>query len=116
MNGMRWAKTSLRNSFFGWKANEPVAESADDLEAIRKVMLQALEQTTDGANSVIERKLLFAHDIDQLWYARPELMTAIAASRGEALANACMADITLQFEIRAPERFKRKTSATRRKG
>jgi hypothetical protein len=112
---MRWAKTSLRNSFFGWMANAPVVESNDDLEAIRKTMLQALEQTTDGANSAIERKLLFAYDIDQLWYARPELMTAIAASRGEALANISLADITRQFEARAPERFKPKTRATRRK-
>ncbi len=103
---MRWAKTSLRNSFFGWKANEPVAESNDDLEAIRKLMLQALEQNQDGPNSAIERKLLFAHDIDQLWYLRPELMTTIAASRGEAIANHCLTDITRQFEQRAPDRFK----------
>ena len=113
---MRWAKTSLRNSFFGWKANEPAVESFDDLEAIRKAMLQALEQTTDGVNSAIERKLLFAQDIDQLWYARPELMTAIAASKGESLANTCLADITRLFEARAPGRFNRKSNATRRKG
>lgn len=106
---MRWAKTSLRNSFFGWKANEPVAESTDDLEAIRNVMLQALEQNQDGLNSTVERKLLFALDIDQLWHVRPDLMTAIAASRGEAIANRCLADITRQFEERAPDRFKRKS-------
>jgi len=105
---MRWAKTSLRNSFFGWLANEPVAESNDDLEAIRKVMLQALEQNQDGLNSTVERKLLFAQDIDQLWHVRPELMTAIAASRGEAIAIRCMADITRQFEARVPDRFRRK--------
>lgn len=105
---MRWAKTSLRNSFFGWKAHEPVVGSNDDLEAIRKVMLQALEQNQDGLNSTIERKLLFAKDIDQLWHVRPELMTAIAASRGESIANRCLADITHQFEERAPDRFKRK--------
>ncbi len=105
---MRWAKTSLRNSFFGWKAHEPVAESNDDLEAIRKLMLQALEQNQDGLNSTFERKLLFAQDIDHLWHMRPELMTAIAASRGEAIALRCLANITQQFEARAPDRFKRK--------
>lgn len=105
---MRWAKTSLRNSFFGWLANESVAESDDDLEAIRNVMLQALEQNQDGLNSTIERKLLFARDIEQLWHARPELMTAIAASRGEAVANRSLSDITRQFEQRAPDRFKSK--------
>ncbi len=105
---MRWAKTSLRNSFFGWMANESVAETNGDLEAIRQVMLHALAQNQDGLNSTVERKLLFAHDIDQLWYVRPELMTAIAESRGEAEANRCLADITRRFEDHAPGRFKRK--------
>ena len=112
---MRWAKTSLRNSFFGWLANEPVAESNGDLEAIRHVMLQALAQNQDGLNSTVERKLLFAQDIDQLWYVRPELMTAIAASRGEAVASSCLNDITRQFEERAPARFKRKGSPVTRR-
>lgn len=105
---MRWAKTSLRNSFFGWMANEPVAGSNDDLETLRKAMLDALEQSIDGVSSAIERKVLFAHDIDHLWYCRPELMTAIAASRGEAVATDRLAEITRLFETRMPERFKRK--------
>lgn len=113
---MRWAKTSLRNSFFGWLANEPVAESNDDLETIRKAMLQTLEQDSDGVNSAIERKLLFAHDIDQLWYARPDLMNALAASKGEAAASTSLAEITLLFETRVPDRFKRKARSAPRRG
>ena len=113
---MRWAKTSLRNSFFGWLANEPVAESNDDLEAIRKVMLQSLEQDSDGANAAIERKLLFAHDIDKLWYARPELMNALSASKGEAAARASLDHITRLFETRMPDRFRPKRGASPRRG
>ena len=113
---MRWAKTSLRNSFFGWKANEPVAESNDDLEALRTAMLRVLDQSIDGVNSAIERKLLFALDIDQLWYARPELMTAIAASKGEAVASTCLAEVTRLFETRVPDRFKSKGHLAKRRG
>ena len=108
---MRWAKTSLRNSFFGWKADKPVAESNDDLEAIRNAMLQALMQAHGAHHAGIERRVLFARDIDELWYARPDLMTALAASRGESLARQTLTEITLLFETRLPERFKRKTRA-----
>lgn len=95
---MRWAKTSLRNSFFGWKANRPVAEPSDHLEMLRKAMLQVLEQGRDANNAALERKLLFASNIEELWYARPELMNAIAASQGESVARARLAQITQLFE------------------
>lgn len=95
---MRWAKTSLRNSFFGWIAHQDATGPSDRVEAIRKAMLQLLEQSPDGHNSTIERRVLFAHSLDDLWYARPELMTAVAAARGEAIARDCLADITRMFE------------------
>jgi hypothetical protein len=108
---MRWAKTSLRNSFFGWLANEAVPESGLDLEVVRKAMLQTLEQGAGETHAAIERKLLFAHDIDQLWYARPDLMNALAAIKGEAAARACMDDITGLFQSSNPDRFGRKRGA-----
>lgn len=113
---MRWAKTSLRNSFFGWMANEPVTGSNEDLEIVRKAMLQVLEQNGGDTHATVERKLLFAQDIEQLWYARPELMNALAATRGEAAARACMDDITRVFESRNPGRFGRKRGAGPRRG
>lgn len=96
--GMRWAKTSLRNSFFGWMAQQPAAEPSTRLEEIRKAMLHAIEQCADGTHSTVERKVLFAHDLDALWYLRTDLMSAIAASRGESTAHDCLADITGMFD------------------
>ena len=95
---MRWAKTSLRNSFFGWLAHQPAAEPSIRLEEVRKAMLEAIEQCADGSNSAIERKVLFAHDLDALWYLRTDLMSAIAECRGESAASACLADITRMFD------------------
>lgn len=109
---MRWAKTSLRNSFFGWKADKPVAESTDDLETIRNAMLQALMQAHGAHHGGIERRVLFARDLDELWYARPDLMTALAASRGESVARDQLAGITALFEARMPERFRRASRPT----
>ncbi len=95
---MRWAKTSLRNSFFGWMANQGAEEPSARMEAIRKAMLEVLEQHPDGKNSAIERKVVFAHNLDDLWYLRPDLMTALAEARGESAARTCLADITRMFD------------------
>lgn len=98
---MRWAKTTLRNSFFGWVAHQPAAEPSARVEDIRKSMLALLEQSPDGSNSAIERRVLFAQDLDGLWYLRPDLMTAIAAARGESVARSCLAEITRMFDAGA---------------
>ena len=95
---MRWAKTSLRNSFFGWKANRPAADPSAQMEELRRAMLEMLDQGPDAGNATLERKLLFARDIEELWYTRPELMNAIAAHRGEVAARACLEKITRMFE------------------
>ena len=65
---MRWAKTTLRNSFFGWMGHPAPAVPAERLDAVRKAMLDALGN--DAGNKVhtaLERKLLFAKDIGELW-------------------------------------------------
>lgn len=104
---MRWAKTSLRNSFFGWLAHETAGAPSERLEDIRKAMLALLEQDFDGKNSAIERKVLFAFDVDALWYLRPDLMTAIAETRGESVARACLADVTRLFDAGAGGKLQR---------
>jgi hypothetical protein len=94
---MRWAKTSLRNSFFGWSAHQAATAPAERIEAVRKAMLLALEQSSDATHVALERKLLFAKDIGELWYARPELMNTVSASIGEARARESLAAITALF-------------------
>lgn len=95
---MRWAKTSLRNSFLGWKANKPVVDPSERMEELRKAMLQVLEDGMASNNATLERKILFARNIEELWYLRPELMNAIAAGLGESVAKARLAQITGMFE------------------
>ncbi len=98
---MRWGKTTLRNSFFGWIAHQGTAEPSERLEDIRKAMLQLLDQSPNRQNSAIERRVLFAHNLDELWYARPDLMTCVAAACGEAFARDRLADITRMFDTGA---------------
>ena len=82
----------MRSSLFGWIAPAPkaVADRAKRLEAIRHAMLSAL--------SDLGRRLRIADDFQTLWYARSELMHAMASRMGESHAKAQMAVITDMFE------------------
>jgi len=96
---MRWAKTSLRNSFFGWMGQDATpAVPAERLDAVRQAMLAALDLADAAAHATLERKLLFAKDVGDLWYARPELMNAVSAKQGEFRARQCLAEITVLFK------------------
>lgn len=99
---MRWAKTSLRNSFFGWLGQETLPAPAERVEAVRAAMLAALEQSDMASHASLERRLLFAKDIGELWYARPDLMNALAARLGEGRARDCLATITTLFNGMQP--------------
>lgn len=95
---MRWAKTSLRNSFFGWVGKDTASDPPARLDEIRRAMLDALEQADGGRKSALERKLLFARDIEELWYTRPDLMQVLATARGESAAREIMAGISELFD------------------
>ncbi|MBP6851733.1 MAG: hypothetical protein KA164_09030 [Rhodoferax sp.] len=95
---MRWAKTTLRNSFFGWLGHTAPAVPPEKLDAVRKAMLDALGDDGTEGHAALERRLLFAKDIGELWYARPDLMNAVAARVGEARAREALVAVTRQFD------------------
>ena len=95
---MRSAKTSLRNSLFGWLLHDESPTPDARMETIRKAMLRALEQTDGSTDGALEKRLLLAGDIEELWYARPDLMSAISASQSESVARDCLASITGLFD------------------
>lgn len=74
------------------------AVPAEKLDAVRKAMLDALGTDVGEGYAALERKLLFAKDIGELWYARPELMNAVAARVGEARARGTLTEITRLFD------------------
>jgi len=68
------------------------------LDAVRKAMLDALGNDAGKVHTALERRLLFAKDIGELWYARPELMNALAARVGEARARETLVGVTRLFD------------------
>jgi hypothetical protein len=68
------------------------------MDEIRAAMLACLASCGPGKHPHLAHRLKFAPDIAALWYARSDLMRALAASQGESMARAHIAGITLLFE------------------
>ena len=97
---MRWSKSALRNSIFGWisPASEmPSVNPEARMEDIRHAMLSCLAESDDDAHVVFGRKLRAATDIDTLWYSRNELMQLISHRVGEQQARERLVSITTLF-------------------
>jgi len=81
----------VRDSFwsiFGFESRDPSSAVLDAHGA--------------GDQFQLDVKICDAKDIATLWYLRPELMHAIAASEGEAAAGRCIAGITELFKGHQP--------------
>ena len=102
---MRWMSTnfilssvhSLQGLFANYASFGPRA--AFRLEDIRQAMLDCLEE--QGATMrfpAIERRIMFAEDLQVLWYLRSDVMGAISSLKGESVASQKLRQITSMFE------------------
>ncbi|WP_147321364.1 hypothetical protein [Rhodoferax lacus] len=91
----------LRKSFLALLGREE-AETTDTsdavLEHIRLAMLSAIEVHCDTQDIAVYKPIRYARDLSALWFMRPHLMQAIAASRSEAIAIEVLHQITDLFK------------------
>jgi hypothetical protein len=98
---MRWLKPNLRSSIYGLLGNPvPLSDSRLEtcVEDVRESMLDLLGPTGPKQFPTVVRRIRYANDIQALWYLRGDLMAALAATRGEAVARELVASITTQFQ------------------
>lgn len=88
----------LRNSFWAMLGRDRSEAPALVVERIRKTMLLALDEHGQDSHYALDIKINFAQDIAELWYLRPDLMNAIAATRGEVEAQQVMESVTALFK------------------
>lgn len=67
------------------------------LNLIRNAMLDALSATAAGPYSVIRLRVTYAQDLQDLWYMRSEVLEAVAAVDGEAVARRKLVHISQMF-------------------
>ena len=78
--------TGLHTLFNGLdRSHSSRTESA--LEDIREAMLEGLGVSSAVAATKLELRVTYAEDLQDLWYLRGDIMAAIAAVDGEALAR-----------------------------
>lgn len=97
---MGWLK-SASSSFFGAVGMTPaptVAVLEERTDEIRLAMLGTLGDSGAAAFSALRRRLMFAADLEALWYLRSEWMGALSKLHGERVAAAHLRGINMQFE------------------
>jgi hypothetical protein len=96
---MSWKRSKFVTSFlslFGEAA--PVRSSAVRVQEVRQAMLdcfQGIPPSDDQEN--IRRRVLYAPDIQSLWYLRSGILTLLAHALGESEAHARLAKVTALF-------------------
>jgi hypothetical protein len=97
---MSWLKTAS-DSFWGAIGMSPAPTGAvleERTEEIRLAMLSTLGENGAQMFPALRRRLMFAEDIEALWYLRSEWMGALSSLLGERIAAVHLRSINLQFE------------------
>lgn len=84
------------------------------IEDIRQAMLDSLGDDGCANYPHIERRVLFAPDLQGLWYLRTDIMVAISSLRGEVVASQRIRQITSMFEGLLPRGMVSRPVALRR--
>lgn len=66
-------------------------------------MLDSLGDEVCRSFPQIERRVLFAEDLQGLWYLRGDIMAAISSLQGESVASQKIRQITRMFEGLLPK-------------
>ncbi|MES2950079.1 MAG: hypothetical protein V4858_16175 [Pseudomonadota bacterium] len=83
------------------------------LEDIREAMLDGLEVKGAATASKLELKVTYASDLNDLWYLRGDVMAAIAAVDGEAVARHKLDQISGMFKGLLPKSLTARNSNLR---
>jgi len=102
---MSWKISQLSTSLMGLLRDSDGPTNAEkQLENIREEMLELMAQHLEGkaVRPPIWSKVLYAKDIQGLWYLRSDLMYFLSQHGGETVAAISVEKITLMFRGQIP--------------
>lgn len=103
---MRWLKPNLRSSIYALLGHdvEPSTDTVQQrMDQIRRAMLDLLGDRGQSDYPLFVRRVRFAADMQALWYARSDLMGALATLHGEARAREQIEPVTELFRGHLPD-------------
>lgn len=97
---MRWLKPHLKSTFMALlgSAESTASLLEDRTDDIRQFILDELGDFGEQHYPKIVRRILYATDIQGLWYARGDIMAVLAAAHGETVAREKLTRITEKFK------------------
>ncbi len=84
----------------------PIPDDSDAtvrIENIRQAMIDSLGDEGCSNYPQVERRVLFAPDLQGLWYLRADVMAVISSQQGESVASQKIRLITHMFEGLLPK-------------
>lgn len=103
---MRWLKHGRVAGLYGrWSGRRPPDPErvAHRLEDIRTAMLDMLSEQGIQQFPRVARRIRAGGDALALWYARADLMAALAGLHGEQVARTRMTSLTAMFDGMLPQ-------------
>jgi hypothetical protein len=97
---MRWNSSNLMKrvqSLIGGSSSHPVQQMESSLDSIRQAMLEAMGTTGASRYPVVQLRVSYANDIQDLWYLRGDVMAVLAAIEGEGSARSKLDRISEMF-------------------
>jgi hypothetical protein len=95
---MQRIHSSLRDSFWALLGYaSPNQEHADALGRVRQRMLDLLGDSADLTHDPLVQRIRHASEAEALWYARHDLLVALAEVHGEAAARQSIAALNALF-------------------
>ncbi len=90
------------------------SEAIYQIDDIRQAMLQCLDE--DGLERFphVERRILMASSVPELWFLRPELLMALSVRAGEQAAHQTIAEISAMFDGLLPKSLNARPSRLQR--
>ena len=102
---MSWTISHLGRtaaSFFDISIFQKNRVSTTSLETIRKAMLEAIGTQCTNKFAVVQLRVSYANNIQDLWYLRGDLMATLSSVDGEALARVKITQISEMFRGHLP--------------
>ncbi|MCY7371561.1 MAG: hypothetical protein LH479_12070 [Polaromonas sp.] len=110
---MNWLKPNLKLSFATLLGGAVVApkDIEDRMDEIRSMILLELGEAMKKTNPRLVRTVTYAPEVQDLWYARGEVMAELAAMHGEVPARKKIAHITGMFRGLLPDALNSRPSS-----
>ena len=109
---MSWKRSRFASSLMSlWGEAAPVPSAESRIKLIRQAMLDSLDELGESSHLTrVQARVLYATDIQALWYLRGDLMNLLADLNGESAAKAHLVQITNMFNGLLPAAQKSRPS------